>query len=365
MPPGALHTAFVSYSGHFGGAERILLDLAAGLEQPVGIVCPEGALSERARAAGIDVLPVRERPLELRRSRRDRVAAAPRLAAQALEVRRLLHSRRPRVVVGWNMRSGFVAAAARPRAARLVFQHNDLLPSPGVARAVRAMATRADAVIALSHAIAVDLGMPAQVVHPGVDLNAFAPAERPADTPPTALLLGAIVPWKRPELALEAVAIARATRPELRLVVAGRPLDATGERLCEHLAARADAPDLAGAVDLVGGLSDPRDALRAASVLLHCADAEPFGMAMVEALACGLPVAAPARAGPLEIVTPDCGALYEPGDAAAAAAALLTTLDRGDAPRAAARARAEAVFDLEAARRRWAEAAGLVDISRR
>ena len=165
-----------------------------------------------------------------------------------------------------------------------------------------------------------------------------------------------------PDLALEAVAIARRTRPELRLAVAGAPLDAAGERLCEHLEARARHPDLAGAVDLLGELSDPREALGAASVLLHCADAEPFGMALVEALAAGRPVVAPAAGGPLDIVTPACGALYEPGDAAAAAAALLATLDRidrGEPLGAAARERAEAEFDLRDARARWVAAAGV------
>ena len=219
------------------------------------------------------------------------------------------------------------------------------------------MARRADVVIALSQAIADDLAVPARVVHPGVDLDGFKPPERIPQGPPTALVLGAIVPWKRPDLALEAVAIARRLRPELRLVVAGAPLDPVGERLLVHLEARAQADDLAGAVDLVGGLDDPRDALGAASVLLHCADAEPFGMAMAEALACGVPVVAPARGGPLEIVTPECGALYDPGHAAAAAAALIATIDRGDSLRTAARDRAVAEFDLCDARRRWWTAA--------
>ena len=357
-----MHTVFVSYSGHFGGAERILLDLAAGHDAPVAIICPEGALASRARDAGIEVLIVRERSLRLRGSMRETLAAAPRIAAQAAEVRRLLRGTSPRIIVGWNMRGGLVAAAARPRGARFVFQHNDLLPGPGVARAVRAMARRAGVVIALSQAIAADLGVPARVVHHGVDLDEFTPAERPAGAPPTAVVLGAIVPWKRPDLALEIASIARRARPDLRLVVAGAPLDATGDRLAEHLEGRAACDDLAGHVDLVGGLDDPREALRGASLLLHCSDAEPFGLALVEALACGVPVVAADGGGPREIVAPECGALYAPGDAAAGAAALIDTLERvakGEPLRAEARKRAEAEFDLREARERWwAAAAG-------
>ena len=45
-------------------------------------------------------------------------------------------------------------------------------------------------------------------------------------------------------------------------------------------------------------------------------------MVMAEALARGRPVAAPAAAGPLEIVDHSCGSLYRPGDADAGAHAL-------------------------------------------
>ena len=74
LPPAPVHTVFVSYSGHFGGAERILLDLATGLDVPVAIVCPEGALATRARAAGVEVLPVAARSLRVRGGVRDRAA---------------------------------------------------------------------------------------------------------------------------------------------------------------------------------------------------------------------------------------------------------------------------------------------------
>jgi glycosyltransferase involved in cell wall biosynthesis len=49
---------------------------------------------------------------------------------------------------------------------------------------------------------------------------------------------------------------------------------------------------------------------------------EPFGITLVEALYAGLPVVASAEAGPLEIVTPDCGALAPPGDVPALSRAL-------------------------------------------
>src|SRR5207244_4011947 len=82
-------------------------------------------------------------------------------------------------------------------------------------------------------------------------------------------------------------------------------------------------PDLSGRVRLPGPLADARVALADSTCLLHCADCEPFGMVLVEALAAGRAVVAPASCGPAEIVTPECGRLFVPGDPQAAADALV------------------------------------------
>ena len=42
-----------SYSGVLGGAERLLLDVAAGLSEPPELALPEGQLAEEARARGL------------------------------------------------------------------------------------------------------------------------------------------------------------------------------------------------------------------------------------------------------------------------------------------------------------------------
>ncbi|MGH2714421.1 MAG: hypothetical protein ACRDM7_11155, partial [Thermoleophilaceae bacterium] len=73
----------VSYSGLFGGAERVLLELAEGLPERPLLACPPGALAGAARARGLGVFELRERSLELRRSLRDRLAMPVRIAAQA------------------------------------------------------------------------------------------------------------------------------------------------------------------------------------------------------------------------------------------------------------------------------------------
>jgi glycosyltransferase involved in cell wall biosynthesis len=357
-PPQAL---FVSYTSLLGGAERILLDHATALPGPVALACPEGPLAERARAGGIAVVTIADRPLELRASLRDRLATPLRIGGQARELRRIVAELQPRCTIASGMRALLSCAAGlagvHPRVP-LVFQHNDLLPSGPAGRAVRAAARRADLVVALSQAIADDLdpngrfGARVTVVRPGVDLDRFAPAALPAA--PTALVLGAIVPWKRPDLALEAVALAARELPDLRLRLAGAPIGAAGAELRARLESRAARPDLAGRIEISGQVDDVPTALASSTCLLHCADREPYGMALVEALACGRPVVAPAAAGPPEIVDASCGVLYRPGDAPAAAAALVDVLGRAPEMSPAARTRAEAHFDATTARTRFA-----------
>jgi glycosyltransferase involved in cell wall biosynthesis len=65
------------------------------------------------------------------------------------------------------------------------------------------------------------------------------------------------------------------------------------------------------------------DALRRAGCLLHCADCEPFGVVLVEALAAGTPVIATRVGGVPEIIEDGVnGLLVAPNDPAALAAAI-------------------------------------------
>jgi glycosyltransferase involved in cell wall biosynthesis len=347
---------FVSYSSVLGGAERILLDVARGLEPGAAIACPPGPLVEAARASVPELLALKPRPLALREGLRGRTAAATAIAGLALEVRGAVRRLHPAIVVAWNMRALLACAPALTRLRdrpRLVFAHNDLLPGPAIGRTVRAAAQRADLIVCLSDAIARDFGKSGrvEVVRAGVDLARFSPRADPARDAPV-LVLGAIEPWKRPELALAICA----RLPGVRLRVAGEPISSGGAALLARMERRAYEPDLRGRAELCGRIEDPATALRDAAALLHCADREPYGLALVEALACGVPVVAPDAGGPVEIVGA-AGRLFPPGDVAAAAAALLDVIDPSNRPRysAAARRRAEEHFDVERTRERWRE----------
>jgi GT2 family glycosyltransferase/glycosyltransferase involved in cell wall biosynthesis len=339
---------FVTYSGERGGAGRFLAGVVAGLPGPVLVACPPGPVEELCRERGVPVVLLRARPLELRGGPRAGLTAAAALAGHAREMRRLVRELDPALLFTWGMRSALAAPAAlaglRARPAWIA-RHHDFVPGRPIGAPLRSALRRADAVVVNSRAVSDDLrlGKPVEVILPGVDLERFAPGPRAAGG--GVLWLGAIVPWKRPDLALEAAA--RASGTTLRL--AGAPIDAAGERLLEELRARAARPDLSGRVDMPGAV-EPSAALATAAVLLHTADREPFGIAVAEALASGVPVVAAAAGGPAEVVDESCGRLFPPGDAGAAAACVAAVLADREALAAGARRRAEDLLDLERAR---------------
>ena len=314
----------VSASGVLGGAERVLLDWLGALDRPVSLACPPGALADAAADAGLTVEPLADRPLALRGRP---VAALRDLAALRADITRVSRAHRPALVVASGQRPLLAAGGVPLGEARLLALLHDLPPGAAIGAALRASCRRADIIVATSGAIA-RAADPAgrrldrtHVIHPGVDLARWADVPAPHG-PPRALCLGALVPWKRADLALEIAA----RIPELRLDVAGAPLPGDPPGFVAALRERAAHPDLHDRVRLLGPVADPRAALAEAHLLLHCADAEPFGLVLVEALAAGRPVVAPAAGGPLEIVTPATGRLYTPGDADAGAAALRAVL---------------------------------------
>jgi GT2 family glycosyltransferase len=260
------------------------------------------------------------------------------------------------------MRSG-IGALGLPAHRRFVFAHHDFLPSRGVATLVRRVARRAGLVTVPSRAVRADLdpsGAMAEhirVIAPGVDPDRFA-GIGPPSTEPSVLVLGALAPWKRPDLGLEVARLAQRELAGLTLTIVGAPV-ADDEPFVEWLYARAADPELAGTVVLRGPVTDPRGELEAAGCLLHCAPAEPFGVAILEALAAGRPVVAPDAGGPREIIDATCGELYPPGDAHAAARAVIRVLSDPDGARTmgdAGRARVRDRFTVERCRAEFSDA---------
>jgi glycosyltransferase involved in cell wall biosynthesis len=153
---------------------------------------------------------------------------------------------------------------------------------------------------AVAGRIARHYGRTAAVCHPPVDVEFFRPAGTPASRGDFLLSVGALVPYKRHDLAIETA----------RLL--GRPLVLVG-RGPEQARLAALAAESGSAVEIRAGLSaeELRELYRACAAYLQPGE-EDFGISAVEALACGAPVAALGRGGIRDIVRDgENGALSE------------------------------------------------------
>lgn len=162
-----------------------------------------------------------------------------------------------------------------------------------------------------------ETGRPGSVAYQMSDLWPFEGAET------VFLFVGRYTAIKRISLLLRAHKRAqeRFRRPAPLVLVGGHPGEWEGEHPLAVIGQlRNDQAFLAGWHDH-GQLPQ---AMNAADVLVLPSIAEAFGLVLVEAMACGLPVIAVDAHGPAKIVTPETGWLVPPDDETALAEALVS-----------------------------------------
>jgi glycosyltransferase involved in cell wall biosynthesis len=167
-------------------------------------------------------------------------------------------------------------------------------------------------------------GIPAdriRVIHPGVDAVTFSPdpATR-RSSPPAFLFVGRLKRYKGVDLAIRALAVARRTRPELSLDIAGGGDDrARLERLARSLG-QGEAVRFHGFVPETTKLH----LLRSTWGNLFPSPKEGWGITVVEAAACGTPSLASDSPGLRDSVRDgETGYLVPHGDSDALAARML------------------------------------------
>ncbi|MGA3217620.1 MAG: glycosyltransferase family 4 protein, partial [Acidimicrobiales bacterium] len=190
-------------------------------------------------------------------------------------------------------------------------------------------------VIAASEAVAAQLA-PANVViiHEEAGPDEFHPGRAGqarhryglADRSPAIGYVGRVDTWKGLDVLLDAVPALVSRRHDAQVVIAG-PVVTGKEAYAAALAQRATDLGVHWLGPLTGG--DAGDLIADLDCLvLASTTPEPWGLVLVEALACGVPVVATGAGGPLEILAglPHAGRLVpasDPGSLAAAIADLL------------------------------------------
>jgi glycosyltransferase involved in cell wall biosynthesis len=140
-----------------------------------------------------------------------------------------------------------------------------------------------------------------EVLYNAVDVDHFVPAAIAPARGPVLVLYGDQTQAYRLELALRTFAHVRLSEPDARLLITGR-LVSDAAPLVEELGIR-------DAVDVVGRYTQ-REApsiLQRSHVLLHTKVNDPCPSAVIEAMACGVPVVYPASGGTVELVGDEAG----------------------------------------------------------
>ncbi len=199
------------------------------------------------------------------------------------------------------------------------------------------------------------------VVRCGVDTQRFAPRPRPVNDEPLIVCVASLQPYKGHAVLVDALARVRDRGVPFRCVLVGDgELRASIEQLVE-LRGLANHVELLGArrSDEVLALLHRADIAVMPSVVARDGQMEGIPVALMEALACEVPVIASRLSGIPELVVHERnGLLVEPGDAvelAAAIESLACDASRRDRLGSAGRARIIEVFDEDANARRLFE----------
>ncbi len=353
-PESGVKVLLLNHVSAFGGAERGLLDMATLLREtryrPLVVLPGNGPLRQRLAERAIDVscAPV----VRMRRTRN-----ALRLMRDAFRLglcaRRLAGLMR-RQGVAWVHSNSSTAHLYGGLAARLagvpaVWHCRDMPTSRRLARRMAALATRTVAVsAAVAEALArVGAGAaggaqrngphPLDVIYNAVDTDEFrerglrTAARREFDFDVRHFVVGMVAhmsPWKGHVLFLEMARQAARSRAAMGFLLGGADLFGEQARYVRRLQDLAQAYGLTDRVRFAGFRDDMPAMYEAMDLLVHPALNEPFGRAVVEAMAMGRPVVALDSGGPREIVRHEVnGLLAEPDPAALARSVLRLAAD--------------------------------------
>ncbi len=199
--------------------------------------------------------------------------------------------------------------------------------SNAYSQAARWGVREADAVFSISKYVTstvVDMGRPPGEIYtvpnaidtarwdPSID---GAPFRRELGIPLDAPLLASVsrlFSWKGQRELLQAFALARADRPDLKLVIVGEDASGTGGSFRRELEELSNTLGVSAHVVFTGGRSDIPNVMAACDVFTLPSFEEPFGLVFLEAMAMERPVVAIDNGGTPEVVEHGASGLLSP-----------------------------------------------------
>ena len=386
-----MRIVFLNPTGELGGAEVSLLSILASLRvaEPRWslrlIVGSNGRFVSQAEALGACTRVVPFPPALARLGdagscdpgdrRLSRLAAglftaAPGVLAYIGQLRSALRELNPDLVHTNGLKMHVLGVWSRPPRIPTVWHiHEYVQPRPIMARLLRRCAASCSAVVANSRSVAADVQaacghrIKVHTVYNAIDLARFCPIGPTLDLdalaglpPPRAGavrvgLVGTLASWKGHKTFLEALALLPPNLPIQAYVVGGAVYQTNGSQYSlDELRSLAAKLKISHKVGFTGFVEDSASAMRSLDIVVHASiRPEPFGLVIVEAMACGRALIASQAGGAAEILELGKNALGHPSGDAAALADRIAELASNPGLRAqlgkAGRATAESRFD--------------------
>jgi len=342
---------YLNPCGQLGGAETSLRELLASVraaepEWELSLILGEdGPLATQAREIGVKVMVLAFPPaLAKLGDARDGFLATLRSLlkaawATATYSRRLARAIEPTsadIIHTNGFKMHLLGAWARPRHTPLVWHIHDYVRSRRlVSRLLRLFSGACTMAITNSQSVAADLSallpdLRVVTIYNAIDLKRFAPVgskldlDARAGLAPAAAgtvrvgLVATLARWKGHRVFLEALSRLASEMP-IRGYVIGGPIyqtDGSQWSLAE-LKQEANRLGLAGVVGFTGFVDDAAAAMRSLDIVVHAStEPEPFGMVIIEAMACEKALIASHAGGASELFIDGEDALaHRPGDA--------------------------------------------------
>lgn len=354
-----MKVVYLNPSAQMGGAEWSLVNLLSGLrEQPDFngyVVVPEaGPLTARCEQLGIqtEILPFPEVLAGLgdsgdSRAVHSRAGTLYNLLRSVRPVfgyterlRRLLRRERPDAIHTNGLKMHLAGAWAHGREGQLKrvplvgHIHDYVSARPLAGNALRATVGQFSRFIANSQSVAADIQRflktkKVEAVYNAIDMARFSPEGGVMDldrtcgldnAPPNTVRIGLVATfarWKGHLTFLEALARVDKSLPVRGYIVGGPIYRTTGSQFSlKELKTEVNRLNLSGRVGFTGFIEDSAMAVRALDVVVHASTKpEPFGMAIVEAMACGKAVIVSDQGGARELFEENRTAVgHRPGD---------------------------------------------------
>lgn len=284
-----------------GGGEKHLADLARGLARR-GHEVYAALIPSSLLLPALSYLP-KQNIVELPMRNSLNIASAMKLARFVRE--------HEIDIVHAHVARDYPLAALAARRARLVLTRHVLFPLSRIHKLTLRRTTR---VIAVSQAVADSLHAqgifdPAKIVriHNGIDVDRFVKGREEANREPDADrklrvgMIGHLAPIKGPEDFIRAAAVVCGHRDDVEFVIAGEDKSRDAEHR-RRLEALIDELMLNQRLRLIGWVEDVARFLPTLDLFVSSSRSEPFGLAIVEAMASGVPVVSTMSEGAREII---------------------------------------------------------------